>query len=674
MASTHIFLFAMSVLGLTSVLSLLCGSQRVLTGAINFVGVLLASLGMLTLAFRALVYAPVQFSFGSVYVLGLNSQLIFSIDVLSAIFIAIIALLGTASSLYSIRYIAHYKHEDPRRYYFPFPLFIAGMFAVVSSSDWFWFLAFWEVMTLASYFLVMFENVDESNLKAGFIYFFMTQMTSMGLLLGVVLLGHWAGSTSFVAMSGLLLLLASKPVALTILLLLFFVAFATKAGMYPLGIWLPLAHPAAPASISALLSGVMIKLGVYGLLRVFVWQLPVGPAMKHWGILIATFGVISMLMGTLRALGEHDCKRLLAQHSIGQMGYVLLGLGLGMALMHSNPLFAMVAFAGCLYHITNHACFKSLLFFKSGAILHRTGTRDLDSLGGLAKLMPVSAACGIVGALSIAGTPPFNGFVSKWLLYQAAILGDSHMPLYVLYGVVALFISTVTLASFVKYLGTSFLGTLPERFADQPKGGEPSMEIVEILLAIICFLLGVLPGPVMNVLQKALHPVFEAAGNGSVAFTAIPGAGVSVSYLGLTSAAVVPVVILLGFAVCIGIVYAIHNSVSVASRPAAIWNCGEVIVDERVRYRASSFYQPFKKMIAPVYQQATLPSLHVPKVVIGALDLDRWIYFPLSRLFSRLSKVGSNLHNGAPQLYLLWQVVGCAASIALVVWLMGGLK
>jgi len=677
MNAAEIFIVVMSLLGVTSLLSLLCGSQRILAGVLNFIGILLASAGMLFLAVRALLYGPVQFSFGTVHLLGLNSQLAFSIDALGAVFIAIITVLSTASSLYSIRYLTHYTHEDPRRYYFPFPLFVAGMLAVVTCADWFWFLVFWEVMTLASYFLVMFENVEQENLSAGFIYFFMTQMTSMGLMLGVILVGHWAGSTSFTAMPGLFHSLAlNSPLGLNVLLFLFFIAFATKAGMYPLGVWLPLAHPAAPASVSALLSGVMIKLGVYGLLRIFVWQLPIGSAMKHWGVLIATFGVISMLMGTLRALGEHDCKRLLAQHSIGQMGYMLLGLGLGMALMQSNPLFAIVALAGCLYHVINHACFKSLLFFNSGAILYRTGTRDLDSLGGLVKMMPVSAACAIVGSLSIAGTPPFNGFASKWLLYQSAIFGSSKMPLYLFYGVIAIFIGTVTLASFVKYLGTAYLGTLPERFANQPKGCPFSMEFVESSLAAACILLGLAPGAVVAVLLNALRPVVEAANLTSTAgaLAALPWAGISLQWNGRTSAAVAPAIVLAGLALCVGIGYWVHNAVSVSSRRAEIWNCGELVADERIRYRASSFYQPFKKMFSPVYRKVKLPVVSVPSAVIRAFDFDRWIYYPVSAAFSRLNAGCSRMHNGVPQMYLLWQVLGCALSIGLVFWLMGGVK
>jgi hydrogenase-4 component B len=355
---------------------------------------------------------------------------------------------------------------------------------------------------------------------------------------------------------------------------------------------------------------------------------------------------------------------------------MLLGLGLGMALMQSNPLFAIVALVGCLYHVINHACFKSLLFFNSGAILYRTGTRDLDSLGGLVKMMPVSAACAIVGSLSIAGTPPFNGFASKWLLYQSAIFGNLKMPLYLFYGVIAIFIGTVTLASFVKYLGTAYLGTLPDRFANQPKGCPFSMESVESLLAAACLLLGLAPGAVVAVLLNALRPAVEAADLTSTAgaLTALPWAGISLQWNGRTSAAVMPAIVLCGLALCVGIVYWMHNAVSVSSRRAEIWNCGELVADERIRYRASSFYQPFKKMFSPVYRQVKLPSISVPSALIRVFDFDRWIYYPVSAAFSRLSAGCSRLHSGVPQMYLLWQALGCALSIGLVFWLMGGVK
>ena len=674
MTAMELFAGAMVVLVATSIFTLLTADRRNLAGGLNFAGVALASAAMLWIAARVLIAGPIAFGFGGVRVLGLTAQLAFHIDGLSAIFLAMISLLVTASALYGIGYLDHYRHEGLRRYYFPFPIFMAGMLAVVTVSDWFWFLVFWEVMTLASYFLVIFENDNKENLSAGFIYFFMTHLTSAGLMIAVMFLSQRAGSFGFAALPQLFQSLAqSNPFGLHLLLLLFFIAFSTKAGMYPLGIWLPAAHPAAPASVSALLSGIMIKLGVYGLLRVFLWMLPISSASMVWGSIIAGFGVLSMAVGTLRALGEHDCKRLLAQSSIGQMGYFLLGLGLGLVFMKDHPVFGVIAMVGCLYHIVNHACFKSLLFFNSGALIFRTGTRNLDRMGGLTKLMPISAGCAIVGALSIAGIPPLNGFVSKWLIYQSAILGKP-ASVYVLYAVIAIFMSTVTLAYFLKYLGTAYLGTLPERFKNGPLGSPKSMEIVQFLLAAACFLLGIFPAAIVSLLLGVLQPAMGMANSSLVqgSLNALPWKGMTLSLGGVTATAVSPVVIFLALLLCAAVTYAIYRSVNVASRPASIWNCGEVVADEAVRYRASSFYKPFRNLIHLVYWKPTWPKISPPQPLARSLDFDRWLYFPIGSAFVRIGRAFSRIHNGVPQLYLLWQVIGLVLSIVFVFWWVGG--
>jgi len=670
MTAIGLFAGAMIVLVATSVLTLLAADRRKVAGGINFIGTACASAAMIWIAVRAF-FNPVEFAFGNVRVLGLVAQLHFRIDALSAFFVFMIAILVTGSALYSIGYLDHYRHDSLRRYFFPFPIFVAGMLAVVTVADWFWFLVFWEVMTLASYFLVIFENDKKENLSAGYIYFFMTHLTSAGLMVAVMFLSNRTGSFAFSALPQLMGSL--NPFALHLLLLVFFIAFGTKAGMYPFGVWLPAAHPAAPASISALLSGIMIKIGVYGLLRVFLWTLPVPNAVSTiWGSIIAAFGIISMVVGTLRALGEHDCKRLLAQSSIGQMGYILMGLGLGLVFLNYNPVFGVIALIGCLYHILNHACFKSLLFFNTGSLLFRTGTRNLDRMGGMIKLMPITAGCAIVGALSIAGIPPFNGFVSKWLLYQSAILGKP-ASVYLLYAVIAIFMSTVTLAYFVKYLGTAYLGTLPERFHNSPAGSPKSMEIVQLLLAAACFLLGIFPAPIILMLLRVLQPALGTASAALMqgALGALPWQGVTLSQNGSTITAVSPVVILLALAVCAAVTYAIYRSVSVASRPASIWNCGEVVSDEAVRYRASSFYKPFRNLIHPVFWKPKWPQLSPPQPLARSLDFDRWLYFPIGSAFVRIGRTFSRIHNGVPQLYLLWQVIGLVLSIVLVFWLVG---
>ncbi len=674
MTAMQVFAGSMAVLAATSVLTLLTADRRKVAGGINFAGTACAALGMLWLAARALFAGPLEFGYGSVRVLGLSAQLDFRIDGLSALFLSIIAILVTGSALYSIGYLDHYRHEGLRRYYFPFPLFMAGMLAVVTAADWFWFLVFWEVMTLTSYFLVVFENDNKENLSAGFLYFFMTHLTSAGLMVAVMFLANRSGSFAFAALPDLFNNLAyTNPAGLHLLLLLFFIAFGTKAGMYPLGVWLPAAHPAAPASVSALLSGVMIKIGVYGMLRVFVWMLPVVSAAVLWGTVIATFGIISMAVGTLRALGEHDCKRLLAQSSIGQMGYILLGLGLGMVFMSRSPVFGVIALIGCLYHIVNHACFKSLLFFNTGSLLFRTGTRNLDKMGGMIQLMPVAGACAIVGALSIAGVPPFNGFVSKWLLYQSAIFGKP-ASVFIVYAVIAIFMSTVTLAYFIKYLGTAYLGTMPERFAGSPHGSPRSMEIVQLVLAAGCLMLGIYPATVVLVLLGVLEPALSIANSrlAQGALGALPWLGMKLDLNSVSTAAAGPAIILAALAACAGIAYLIYRSVQVESRPASIWNCGEVVSDEAVRYRASSFYKPFRNLISPVYRKIRWPRISPPQSFARSLDLDRWLYFPIGSAFVRIGRAFSRIHNGVPQFYLLWQVVGLVLSVMFVFWLMGG--
>jgi hydrogenase-4 component B len=672
MSTTELFAGAILVLIATAVLTLLTADRRNVAGGINFAGTACASAAMIWLAVRVLINGPMEFGYGSIRILGLASNLNFRIDGLSALFVILISVLVSASALYSIGYLGHYQHESLRRYFFPFPFFAAGMLAVVTTADWFWFLIFWEVMTLASYFLVIFESDNKENLSAGFLYFFMTHLTSAGLMVAIMFLSNRTGSFAFDALPPLFASLAqSNPAGLHLLLLVFFIAFGTKAGMYPLGVWLPAAHPAAPASVSALLSGIMIKIGVYGLLRVFIWMLPVQSVAATWGAIIAAFGILSMSVGTLRALGEHDCKRLLAQSSIGQMGYILLGMGLYLVFMPYNPVFGVIALIGCLYHIVNHACFKSLLFFNTGSLLFRTGTRDLDRMGGMIKLMPITAGCAIIGSFSIAGLPPFNGFISKWLIYQSAIFGKP-ASIYLLYAVIAIFMSTVTLAYFIKYLGTAYLGTLPEKYKDSPAGSPKSMEIVQILLSAACVLLGLFPAGVVLLLFRILHPILNIGNAGIKAgtFYSLPWQGVMLGLGGEAVTSVSPVLVLLSLAVCGLVAYAIYRSVRVESRPAAIWNCGEVVADEDVRYRASSFYKPFRDLIRPVYRKFEFPKIPPPQPLVRGLDFDRWLYFPIGSAFVRIGKTFSRMHNGVPQLYLLWQVVGLVLSIMLVFWLM----
>jgi len=293
-------------------------------------------------------------------------------------------------------------------------------------------------------------------------------------------------------------------------------------------------------------------------------------------------------------------------------------------------------------------------------------------MGGLIRLMPVTAGCAIVGALSIAGIPPLNGFVSKWLLYQSAILGKPSSALYLIYAVIAIFMSTVTLAYFVKFLGTAYLGTLPERFAESTPPPK-SMEIVQVFLAAGCLLLGIFPAAVVLLLLQVLSPALGLpAGIARGALGALPWMGMTFSAAGTEASAAGPLILALAFAACVAVAFGIYRSVRVASRPASIWNCGEVVSNESVRYRASSFYRPFRNLIRPLERPVRWPELPPPFPLFRGLDLDRWIYFPVGAAFVRVGRTLSRIHNGVPQFYLLWQVVGLVLSLLLVFWLVGG--
>lgn len=661
------------VLVLTACLTLLLSKWRQ-AGLLSLAAVLVAGAGMLALAIRVFLSGPIEFSYAW-QVASFPAQLAFRVDSLSAVFIILIALLSISSVVYALGFMQAFRNENPGRYYTPFLMFIAGMYGVVTSADFFYFLIFWEMMTLFSYFLVVFENHSSSKLGAGFTYFMVTQTTSVGLIVTAIILSSHTGSLLFSGLPALFQELAqANPTLLHLMLALFFIGFGAKAGVFPLGFWMPEAYSAAPASATAVFSGVMSKMGVYGLLRIFVWLLPATDIASTWGLILATFGVLSMLVGNLRTLGEVDSKRLLAQSSIGQMGYILLGIGSGLYFRTSAPYLSVLAFIGALYHVVNHAFFKSLLFFNTGSIFYRTGTNDLNQVGGLVKLMPAACALGLVGSLAISGMPPFNGFMSKWLLYQAAIFGGTQAPVFAIYGVIAIFISTVSLAAYLKYMGTAYLGILPKKYSAEPKGQPFSMEVIQVLLALGCILLGLFPGLPVQVFYNVIASsgstsLIPQAGQvmGSLAW----GGSTAVQLNGNFVSAYMPLIILTALLIGILISWGLSRVYRVPVQPTEVWNCGEKVENELVRYRASSFYASFTAHIAFLYQRTTLPKWKLPSVLTDVFDFDRWIYFPIGRGFMQACKKISQTHRGRPQLYLLWQVVGIGLVFLGLFWLMG---
>ncbi len=403
-----------------------------------------------------------------------------TLDGLSSLLLVIVSAIALLAAVYSTRYMERYT--DKAKYWSLFLLMVAGMNGVVLSGDLFNLYVFLEVAALASYALVAF-GTGATELEASFKYQVMGTIGSAAILLGIALIYGLTGTLNMAAVGQALSGQVPGP-TLLFAEVLFLVGFGLKAAQVPFHAWLPDAHPSAPAPISALLSGVLIKsLGVYALIRIFFCVIGVT---REIGIALMTLGSFSMVIGVVLALGQRDIKRMLGYSSVSQVGYLLLAFGVAAATMTTVPAAASLALLGALFHLVNHATFKSLLFLNSGAIEHQTGTRDLKELGGLRRAMPFTSATGTIGSLAIAGVPPFNGFWSKLLIIVAAVEGG-----YFGLALVATLVAILTLTTFVRFQGAAYQGALPEPLASV-REAPFSMVWPMVVLAALCIGLGLL--------------------------------------------------------------------------------------------------------------------------------------------------------------------------------------
>jgi hydrogenase-4 component B len=640
------------ILILGSLVSLLLARHRKVCGWVSFAFVCASSVFTGLAVAQACTVASGEQTLLTLPQLGARFTL--RVDPLSAIFLAIVAVIALLSTLYSVRYMEHYTHDKVAKFFPLLLLCIASMTGVLVCTDFFFFLIFWESMTLTSYFLVTFESENPASQRAGLKYFIITHGATLCMVAAALLLWRTSGSFSFEAIRQTLsALLGTRPFLANIIIFLFFLGFATKAGILPMGDWLPDAHPVAPSGMSATLSGALVKLGIYGLTRLFCSFLVVSPSLKIWGIFLALAGTGSLFVGTLTALRQTDTKRLMAFHTIGQIGYICLGLGVGVYCLQMYPALASIALAGAILHAVNHACFKSCLFLGAGSVLYRTGERDMDKLGGLSAFMPYTTGATTIASLSIAGVPPFNGFTSKWLIVAGCLLAGMRFPLFLVLGIVALFISLATLASFLKVLGSVFLGK-----AEESRGIKEvpiSMVVPQVVLATLCVLLGIFPQPMLRFVGRAIEGV-----------TALPFSGVEVSRMWggliLTDGSPVgfwsPLAMLAALTILALLSYGIQRAGGAQVRTAPVWYCGEEHAPATVRYPASSFYLPFKHAFQGIYPSGTV---HVPKFpapLRRALDFDQWLYTPAIKMIDRAAGRVSRTHVGTPQIYLLWIVIG----------------
>ena len=470
-------------------------------------------------------------------------------------------------------------------------------------------------------------------------------------------------------------LLVNNKGLLHLVLALFFIGFVTKAGVLPFGFWLPNAYPTAPSSASATFGGTMTKLGVYGILRVFCGFLPISHHSYIWGEVIAIFGTISIFVGTISALIQDDYKRLMSFHVIGQIGYMLLAVGLGVYLLPINPTISIIALVAGVFHLLNNVCYKSCLFLNAGSILYKTGTSNLNKIGGLIGIMPFTAVTAIIASLSIAGIPPFSGFSSKLLIFESSIMAGIDSPLFIVLGIAAIFISAVTLASFVKFLNAAFLGKFYTENEVIPQSDVPlSMKIPQAILAFLCVLFGVAPLIPVRAIYNSISTILPSNYSPEAGFLF----GKSLSGMGINfgegiSGAWNPLWILAAFVVCFGITYLIYQSAGAKVRQVETWYGGREHEVGHVHYPAHSFYIPFKQFFAfrigsvefaGLYPKAiTLPKITMPKTLRAILDIDRWLYYPVVNGFMKINRGFSRTHVGIPQVYVLWMIIGLLVTI-----------
>ena len=624
-----VFFLALALVLAGGVLPLLAGRQLVALRVIGVAGIGLGSLLGCVDAVTSLLEGTTQTaSFSYLQVLDLS----FSMSPLSAFFLLAIFAVSGLAALYSFHYM-----DDPERaqrtaaHYLFFSLLVISMALVVVADGMLTFLLSWELMTLSSFFLVIHDHEQEDNRRAGYLYFVFSHVGAMFIFAAFGLIFAHTESLGFDGAAGL----SDKTKILVFVLAL--IGFGSKAGVWPVHFWLPHAHPAAPSHISAVMSGVMIKTGIFGILKmVMVLQLQT----PLFGEILLIAGVVSGVLGVVYALGQHDIKRLLAYHSVENIGIILIGLGIGLiGAAKGQPLMAVLGFAGGLLHVLNHALFKSLLFLGAGMVVHRTGSRAIDQLGGLLKGMRITGTTFLIGSLAIAGLPPFNGFVSEFLVYLGSFRGvpmDRGTLALSLLAIVGLaVIGGLALACFTKVVGVVFQGEPRSAAARGATEHGWTMLASMIALAGACIFIGVFPGLCVPLAVDAststgllgeavsVEPILELMGN------------ITRAALGVLGGLVVLVLLRL----------VLYRGKPVTR--SGTWGCGYTQPTVRMQYTGSSYAASilsFFRAVAPVHEEHRPIEGRFPETAhyhshvedVAERNSSRLIVRPVMALFDRL--------------------------------------
>lgn len=649
------------------ILSLVLSKNQRLSNSISNIFSLTAALSGIILSLAKILFysrQPLVLNFNSgIRFMSIN----FYIDNLSAFFVLLISTLAFAVSLYSFSYMKHYFNKyNTGLFGFLYNFFVASMLSVITSGHAFFFLLVWEMMSLVSYFLVVFENEKQDSQKAGIIYIIMTHIGTAFIIAAFTMLYKYTGTAEFYQMD-----LAKAPVmAKNIIFIFLFIGFGTKAGIIPMHIWLPHAHPEAPSNISALMSGVMIKTAIYGIIR-FVFCI-LSPEVQWWGTVLLIAGAVSAILGIAYALMENNIKRLLAYSSIENVGIILIGLGVStIAQSEGNSLLAAFALTAAVLHIFNHSLFKGLLFLGAGAIHYSTGTKNLEKLGGLIKKMPHTSLFFLIGALSISAIPPFNGFVSEWVTYQSLFLNitsDNALLSIVNILIVALLAMAGALAAycFVKVYGMAFLALPRSGAAEEAREVPGTMRAGMGLLTLLCIVAGILPLYFIQLVDFINLEVIGITINENVtAFSSFVAYPVSLKNASVSPFGVVLLAMLLTPLVFYILSFANRKR---KTRNYGTWDCGYSKLDSRMEYTATGFSKPMRIVFRGIYRpqrelkvEEGVPPYFIKsaKYIVSTQSVfEKYLYDPVIKnvmKFARRTRL--SIQTGSIHTYLIYMFI-----------------
>ncbi len=590
---------------------------------------------------------------------------------LSGTLLVLINVLAVLAWIYGYSYFEEYKGGQIAAIGFFMNLFVAAMNMVIAVDNVFWFLVFFELMSLTSYFLVVVDQKGQS-IKGGFLYLIMAHVGFLMIMVSYVIMAVVTGSLEF---SDYRLYDFGAELG-SIVFLLAFLGFGCKAGMFPFHSWLPQAHPAAPSNVSALMSGGMIKIGIFGIVKVGLDLLGSTECQLWWGIVVLVIGALSSVLGVAYALAVHDIKKLLAYSSVENIGIILLGVGVGfIGVATENLALASLGVLAGLYHLINHAMFKGLLFLGAGSVLFSTGTRNMEVLGGLYKAMPITAVCFLLGSLAISAIPPLNGFVSEWFTYQSlltvAFEGDIALRCFAAFAVVSLAITgALAVTCFVKVYGVTFSGRCRSEAAKNAKEVPAAMTFAMIVLAVICVCLGVGAPWVAPIIEGVASSVLSTEAN----FVATNMTLVNFNNLGFVSPPLVAILLICCILLPLAIKTAIAGGGKANDRDP--WACGYAI-ERGMAFTASTVGGQVQHFLKPLYSARRSISNAGGSVATffnrfsgGAENLEgssATLSDGLCSIVNWLGRLAQKIEHGNFRVYVIYVVVALVLFLALAV-------